>query len=100
MFYAILGQDAPNSMEKRLSARPAHMARVTVLQEQGRLLTAGPLCAQDIPDPLAAGFVGSLIIAEFDSLEEAQDWARQDPYSVEGVFSDILVRPFVKLFPQ
>ena len=79
MLYAIIGQDVPNSLEKRLEARPEHVARLQTLQNQGRLLLAGPFPAVDAVDPAAAGFSGSLILAEFATLEEAKAWAQADP---------------------
>lgn len=99
MLYAILGDDAPGSLGKRLAARPAHLERLKALQDAGRLLLAGPCPAIDAPDPGPAGFAGSLIVAEFDSLAEAQAWAAADPYAIEGVFARTTVRPFRKVFP-
>ena len=99
MLYAILGEDAPDSLAKRLAARPAHLARLQALQDAGRLILAGPCPAIDAPDPGPAGFSGSLIVAEFDSLGEAQAWAAADPYTVEGVFVRCTVRPFRKVLP-
>lgn len=99
MLYAILGDDAPGSLGKRLAARPAHLERLKELQDAGRLLLAGPCPAIDAPDPGPAGFAGSLIVAEFDSLAEAQAWAAADPYVTEGVFARTTVRPFRKVFP-
>ena len=100
MWYAIIGQDVPNSLEKRMEARPAHVARLQELQKQGRLLLAGPFPAVDAIDPGEAGFSGSLIVAEFPSLPEARDWAKTDPYATAGVYSEVHVRPFRKTFPQ
>ncbi len=100
MWYAIIGQDVPNSMNQRLAARPAHVARLQELQRQGRLLLAGPFPAVDAIDPGAAGFTGSLIIAEFSSLSIAQDWAKADPYVAAGVYAEVRVQPFKKTFPQ
>jgi len=100
MWYAIVGQDVPNSLEKRLAARPAHVARLQTLQDQGRLLLAGPFPAVDAVDPGTAGFTGSLIVAEFASLASAQDWANADPYVAAGVYAGIRVQPFRKTFPQ
>jgi uncharacterized protein YciI len=97
--YAILGDDAPGSLDKRLAARPAHLERLKALQDAGRLLLAGPCPAIDAPDPGPAGFAGSLIVAEFDSLAEAQAWAAADPYVTEGVFARTTVRPFRKVLP-
>ena len=99
MWYVITGEDIPDSLEKRLEARPAHIQRIKELQEEGRLLVAGPLPAIDSEDPGPAGFSGSLIIAMFDSLEAAKAWAEADPYMVEGVFSAVSVKPFRKTLP-
>jgi len=100
MWYSIIGQDAPNSLNKRKSARPEHLARLHALQDEGRLLLAGPFPAVDALDPGAAGFTGSLIIAEFASLAAAQDWAKADPYVTAGVYENVEVKPFKKIFPQ
>ena len=100
MWYAIIGQDVPNSLDKRITARPAHVARLHELQNQGRLLLAGPFPAVDAADPGAAGYTGSLIVAEFDSLAAAQDWANADPYMKAGVYAGVRVQPFRKTFPQ
>jgi len=99
MLYAIYGEDVPGSLEKRLSVRPAHLARLTQLQNAGRLLLAGPFPAIDSIDPGPAGFSGSLIVAEFDSLTDAQTWADADPYAVAGVYVRVTVKPFKKVFP-
>ncbi len=99
MWYAISGEDMPNSLEKRLAARPAHLDRLQVLQSEGRLLLAGPFPAIDSLDPGPAGFTGSLIVAEFDSLESAQVWADTDPYVAAGVYSRVSVKPFRKVLP-
>jgi hypothetical protein len=99
MWYAISGEDVPNSLEKRLAARPAHLDRLQVLQSEGRLLLAGPFPAIDSPDPGPAGFSGSLIVAEFDSLEMAQAWADADPYVAAGVYAQVSVKPFKKVLP-
>jgi uncharacterized protein YciI len=99
MLYAIFGQDIPDSLEKRKAARPAHLERLQTLQNEGRLLLAGPFPAVDAVDPAAAGFTGSLIVAEFGSLEKAQAWAAADPYVVTGVYAQVAVRPFKKVFP-
>ena len=99
MLYAIIGQDVQNSLDKRLAARPAHLARLQTLQEEGRLLLAGPFPAVDAIDPGAAGFTGSLIVAEFASLQSAQEWADADPYAAAGVYGQITVQPFKKVFP-
>jgi uncharacterized protein len=100
MWYAIIGQDVPNSLDKRITARPAHVARLHELQGQGRLLLAGPFPAVDATDPGAAGYTGSLIVAEFDSLASAQEWANTDPYMKAGVYAGVRVQPFRKTFPQ
>ncbi len=99
MFYAIYGEDVPSSLEQRLSVRPAHLARLTQLQNTGRLLLAGPFPAIDSIDPGPAGFSGSLIVAEFDSLTAAQTWADADPYAAAGVYARVTVKPFKKGFP-
>ncbi len=99
MLYAIFGQDVPNSLDKRLGARPAHLARLLALQDQGRLLLAGPFPTVDANDPGPAGYSGTLVVAEFASLEEAEAWAQSDPYVSAGVFSQIAVRPFRRTFP-
>ena len=99
MLYAIIGEDIPNSLEKRLAVRPAHLERIKVLQEDGRLILAGPHPAIDSPDPGPAGFSGSLIVAEFASLEAARTWAEADPYATSGVFAKLTVKPFKKVFP-
>lgn len=99
MWYTIVGQDTPNSLEKRLSARPAHIARLQALQNDGRLLLAGPFPAVDAADPGTAGFTGSLIVAEFPSLMEAEAWAQADPYVSAGVYAQVMVKPFKKTFP-
>lgn len=99
MFYAIVGQDVSDSLDKRLAARPAHLERLQALQQAGRLLLAGPFPAIDSNDPGAAGFSGSLIVAEFDSLADAQAWADADPYVATGVYASIHVKPFKKVLP-
>ncbi len=99
MFYAIVGQDVPDSLNKRFAARPAHLERLQALQQAGRLLLAGPFPAIDSNDPGAAGFSGSLIVAEFDSLADAQAWADADPYVAAGVYADVSVKPFKKVLP-
>lgn len=99
MLYAIIGHDAPDSLEKRKTARPAHLARLQALQDEGRLLLAGPFPAVDAADPGPAGYTGSLIVAEFASWREAQAWAEADPYAAEGIFAQVLVRPFRKVLP-
>jgi len=99
MWYAIIGQDIPDSQSKRMAARPAHLARLQALQDEGRLLLAGPFPAVDAADPGAAGHTGSLIVAEFASLQAAQEWGQADPYAVTGVFRQISVQPFRKVLP-
>jgi len=99
MLYAIVGDDAPDSLEKRMAARPAHLARLDALQRDGRLALAGPFPAIDSPDPGPAGFSGSLIVAEFESLEAARTWAKADPYLATGVFERVTVKPFKKVLP-
>lgn len=99
MWYSIIAEDTPNSLEKRLQARPEHLARLTTLQNEGRLMLAGPFPAIDSVDPGPAGFSGSLIVAEFDSLESAQQWADADPYVSAGVYSQVSVKPFRKTLP-
>jgi uncharacterized protein YciI len=99
MLYAILGEDVPNSLDRRLAARLAHLARLHQLQKEGRLLLAGPFPAIDSPDPGPAGYSGSLIVAEFPSLIEAQNWADADPFLIQGVYSRVSVRPFRRTLP-
>lgn len=99
MLYSIVGKDVADSLARRLSVRPAHLARLQALQEQGRLLLAGPFPAIDALDPGAAGFTGSLIVAEFPSLQAAQEWADADPYIAAGVYAEVQVKPFKKVFP-
>ena len=100
MLYAIVGEDVPNSLEQRLAARPAHLARLTELEAAGRIVLGGPCPAIDSPDPGPAGFSGSLIVAEFESLAAAQAWADADPYVSAGVYAHIMVRPFKQVFPR
>jgi uncharacterized protein len=99
MLYTILAEDVENSLEKRLAARPAHLARLSELQNQGRLLLAGPFPAIDNVDPGPAGFTGSLIVAEFTSLETARAWAESDPFVSAGVYANVTVKPFRKTLP-
>ncbi|WP_374512203.1 YciI family protein [Niveibacterium sp.] len=99
MLYALTGEDTPNSLDKRLAARPAHLARLQALADAGRLVLAGPMPAIDSPDPGPAGFVGSLIVAEFASQAEAEAWMAADPYVTDGVFSRTTVRPFKRVLP-
>ena len=100
MLYAIIGEDVPGSLEKRLAARPAHLERLKALQDEGRMIVAGPCPSIDSPDPGPAGFSGSLIVAEFPSLEEAQTWADADPYVAAGVYARVTIKPFKKVFPS
>ena len=100
MLYAILGHDAPDSLARRLAARPRHLVRAKQLHDQGRLVLAGPFPAIDSPDPGPAGFTGSLIVAEFDSQIDAEVWIAADPYVIDGVFARTEVRPFKQVFPQ
>ena len=99
MWYAIIARDYPDSLAKRVSAHPAHVARLQTLQDQGRILVAGPFPAVDATDPGLAGFSGSLIVAEFATLEDAKSWAQSDPYVSGGVYVDVQVKPFKKTFP-
>jgi uncharacterized protein YciI len=99
MLYAINGEDVPDSLEKRKAARAAHLERLNALQKEGRLVLAGPYPAIDSPDPGPAGFSGSLIVAEFESLEAAQEWAQADPYVASGAYAKVTVKPFKKILP-
>ncbi len=99
MLYAIIAEDHPNSLEKRLAARPAHIERLEQLQNEGRLILAGPNPAIDSEDPGPAGFSGSLIIAEFPSQDAAQQWANTDPYVDACVYDRVTVKPFKKVLP-
>lgn len=99
MWYVINATDNEGSLERRLSVRARHLARLQELQNQGRLLLAGPCPAVDSNDPGPAGFSGSLIVAEFDSLEDAQSWADADPYVEAGVYASVSVKPFRKVLP-
>ena len=99
MLYSIYARDHEDSLQNRLQARPAHVERLTALKEAGRLVVAGPHPAVDSEDPGPAGFTGSLIIAEFDSLQAAQQWAKQDPYVEAGVYRQVTVKPFKKVLP-
>ena len=94
MLYAIIAEDVPGSLEKRLANRPAHLERLKALQDAGHMILAGPFPAIDSPDPGPAGFTGSLIVAEFDSLEDAQTWADADPFVAAGVYAAVIVKPF------
>lgn len=98
MWYVIFSQDVEHSLEKRLKARPAHLERLQTLHNEGRLLTAGPMPAIDSDNPGEAGFTGSTVIAEFDSLEMAKSWANDDPYIAAGVYESVIVKPFKKVF--
>ncbi|WP_414041809.1 YciI family protein [Acidithiobacillus sp. M4-SHS-6] len=98
MYYCIIGTDNPNSLSKRQSARGDHLARLHQLQSEGRLLTAGPFPALDTEEPGEAGFTGSLIIARFDSLDDAHAWAAAEPYLSAGVYADVSVRPYKGVF--
>lgn len=98
MLYVIYAQDLPGTLQKRLAARPAHLARLQQLRDAGRLLTAGPLPAIDSNDPGEAGFTGSVVIAKFESLERAQLWAGEDPYVAAGVYGDVAVMPYKQVF--
>lgn len=99
MWYAIISQDVPDSLAARLRARPDHLARLEELKQQGRLLLAGPHPAIDSEDPGAAGFTGSLVVAEFDSLADARAWADADPYIAAGVYAQVVVKPFKRVLP-
>jgi len=99
MWYAIISEDIEDTLEKRLAARPDHVARLTALVDEGRLLLAGPHPAVDSPDPGPAGFTGSLVVAEFDSLDDARAWADQDPYIAAGVYGSVTVKPFSRVLP-
>ncbi|SEA10533.1 hypothetical protein SAMN05660964_00919 [Thiothrix caldifontis] len=99
MLYVIIGEDVENSLAQRLAARPAHLERLHALRDAGHLLVAGPNPAIDSNDPGEAGFSGSVIIAEFDSLEAAQRWADADPYKAAGVYQQVTVKPFKKVLP-
>jgi uncharacterized protein YciI len=99
MLFAIITQDTTDSLEKRLSARPAHVTRLEYLQSEGRLILAGPCPAVEADDPGIAGYTGSLIVAEFPSLAEAEAWAEADPYVAAGVYAQVTVKPFRKTFP-
>lgn len=100
MLYAIISEDIPDSLSKRMEARPAHLQRLNALQNEGRLILAGPHPTIDSEDPGPAGFTGSLVVAEFSSLQEAQYWADADPYTAAGVYANVNVKPFKKVFPQ
>lgn len=99
MLYAIMGSDVPDSLQRRRAARPAHLARLEALLRDGRLLLAGPHPAIDSSDAGEAGFTGSLVVAEFESLQAAQAWADADPYVAAGVYAGVTVKPFIKALP-
>ncbi len=99
MWYSIVAEDHPDTLAARLAARPDHLARLVELQNAGKLLVAGPNPAIDSLDPGSAGFTGSLVIAEFDSLVAAQDWAEADPYIAAGVYANVTVKPYKKVLP-
>ena len=100
MLYAIIASDVENSLQDRLKARPAHLERLNELQDEGRLILAGPHPSVDSEDPGEAGFSGSLIVAEFDSLDDARAWAADDPYQHAGVYETVMVKPFKQVFPK
>jgi uncharacterized protein len=99
MWYAVISEDVPNSLERRLQARPEHLQRLTALVDEGRLLIAGPHPAIDSEDPGPAGFTGSLVVVDFPSLEEARAWADDDPYIAAGVYAKVTVKPFKHVLP-
>lgn len=99
MWYMIHAEDLPDSLDKRLAARPDHLARLNTLKDQGRLLLAGPLPSIDAEDPGPAGFTGSLVVARFDTLEDARRWADQDPYASGGVYANVEIYPFIPVLP-
>ncbi|MCV6587943.1 MAG: YciI family protein [Marinobacterium sp.] len=99
MYYAIIAEDKPNTLKQRMAARPDHLARLTALSSEGRLLIAGPHPAIDSEDPGEAGFTGSLVVAEFESLGAAQQWADNDPYITAGVYARVTVKPYRKVLP-
>ncbi len=100
MWYFIHARDKPGSLERRLAARPAHAARLQALQDEGRILTAGPLPAIDSEDPGPAGFSGSMLVVEFESLEEARAWAQADPYLEAGAYAAVEVFPYKAIYPK
>ena len=99
MWYAVITEDQPDSLARRVAARPAHVARLEQLKREGRLLLAGPHPAIDAEDPGPAGFTGSLIVAQFASLSEAQAWASADPYAAADVYARVTVKPFRRTLP-
>ena len=98
MLYAIIAEDHPDSLELRKQARPAHLQRLDALQNEGRLVLAGPHPAEDAEDPGPAGFTGSLVVAEFHSLSAAREWAAADPYQAAGVYARVTVKPFKRVY--
>ena len=100
MLYAIIACDVEGSLERRMAARPAHLERLVALQNEGRLVLAGPHPAIDVEAPGSAGFTGSLVVAEFDSLVAARAWADADPYRAAGVYASVDIKPLLKVFPQ
>lgn len=99
MLYAIIATDLPDSLQQRLASRPAHLARLDQLKSEDRLVLAGPHPAIDSNDPGAAGFTGSLVVAEFESLQAAEQWAEADPYKASGVYGAVIVKPFKQVYP-
>jgi len=99
MLYAVISQDVEDSLKKRMAVRPAHIERLNILKNEGRLILAGPHPAIDNNEPGEAGFTGSLVVAEFDSLEDAQTWADADPYLASGAYESVVVKPFKKVLP-
>ena len=99
MLYAIIAQDIENSLSKRMRARPSHVERLNELKDEGRLILAGPHPSIDVSEPGEAGFSGSLVVAEFDDLQKAREWADADPYVAAGVYSSVVVKPFNKVLP-
>ena len=99
MLYVLTGEDAPGKLDARMAVRPAHLARLEALRDEGRLVVAGPMPAIDSPDPGPAGFFGSLVIAEFPSQGDAEAWLANDPYVTNGVFARTSVRPYKKVLP-
>jgi uncharacterized protein YciI len=100
VFYVIIAEDDPGSLNQRLAARPAHRERLKALQDEGRMIVAGACPAIDSPDPGPAGFTGSVIVAEFDSLAQAESWAEADPFVAAGVYARVAVKPFARAFPM
>ena len=99
MLYAIISQDIENSLSKRLGARPEHVARLNELKDEGRLILAGPHPAIDVSEPGDAGFSGSLVVAKFDDLQKAREWADADPYVAAGIYSSVVVKPLNNVLP-